>query len=168
MKNTPVKPITPFLLEEAEDLANRAGLLEQQIVNRIHFIMTSIFSLFNKKRAYWYFYGAGEGEVGNLWDNIDKLQVNVIIDECPGDAMVILLKDSSEWSLDDGFPTRWLYEDFEDELVDGKAKYELKEVQWKAEQKIKLQNIKKEQEKLAKAAKSKLSKEELQALKRTL
>ena len=47
-KIVPVKPVTPELVLEAKELANMAGALEEKIVDRIHYIMTSVFKLFNK------------------------------------------------------------------------------------------------------------------------
>ena len=168
MKITPVKTLTPELVAEAEDLVSRAGKLEEKITDRIHYIMTSIFKLFGKKSAYWYFYGAGEGEVGPLWAHYDKEMIGVVIDDCPGESMVILLKDGSEWGFDDGIPTRWLFEDFEEELTQGKKNYEEREITRKAAQKELAANKKLEDKKLIEGAKKKLSKKELEALRRSL
>lgn len=168
MKIAPVKVITPELVAEAEDLASRAGSLEEKITDRLHYIMLNIFNTFSKKDAYWYFYGAGEGEVGDLWRFYHEDSISVVVDNCPGESMVILLKDGSEWGLDDGIPTRWLYEDFEEELKQGKKKYEEKEAQRKLDAANKRKQSKEEAAKLAKIAKSKLSKKELAALKATL
>lgn len=162
------KPITPELVKEAEALAIRSGLLEEQIVDRINYIMQSIFKLFSKKNAYWYFYGAGEGEVGNLWAHYDQYHIDVVIDECPGESMVILLKDGTEWGFDDSIPTRWLFEDFETELTEGKKKYKELEETRKNTDKTKRLYQKEQDKKLAQVAKGKLTKKELAALKRSL
>ena len=163
-----VKPINQEMVKEAEELAAKAGKLEEKIVNRIHYIMTSIFKLFNKKTAYWYFYGAGEGEVGDLWSHFDKDSISIVIDNCPGESMVILLKDGSEWGFDDSIPTRWLYEDFEEELVEGKKKFIEKTSDLEAARIDKALQEKEEAKKLAVRAKAKLTKAELAALKKSL
>lgn len=163
-----VEPITPELIKEAEALAIQSGRLEEQIVDRINYIMESIFSLFSKKSAYWYFYGAGEGEVGNLWANYNQSHIDMVIDECPGESMVVLLKDGTEWGFDDSIPTRWLFEDFETELTEGKKKYKELEEDRKNTDKAKRLYQKEQNKKLAQVAKSKLTKKELAALKRTL
>lgn len=167
-KITPTKTITPDFVQEAKELARKSGGFDEQIVKRIHYIMLSIFNAFGKRNAYWYFYGAPEGEQGNLWRYFDEETIGVIVDDCPGDSMVIILNDGSEWGLEDSIPTRWLYEDFEAELHDGKRKYKELEVARKKAEKTKEANGKKNDAALAKAAKSKLSKAELLALKRTL
>jgi hypothetical protein len=41
----------------------------------------------------------------------------------------LLTKNNEEWGLDDEFPTRWLTEDFEEELVTGIEKLKLKRYQ---------------------------------------
>src|SRR5512135_1329026 len=168
MKITPVKPITPELVAEAEELATRLGKMEEKITDRIHYIMLSIFKLFSKKDAYWYFYGAGEGEVGPFWAHYDKDQIGVVIDNCPGETMVILLKNGDEWGFEDSIPTRWLFEDFEEELIQGKKKFEEREIARKAAQKELAVNKKLEDKKLIEGAKKKLSKKELEALRRSL
>ncbi len=79
--------------------------------------------------------------------------------------MIIVTKDGGEWSLEWGeFPTRWLFEDFEDEYKDGLKLY--KEKKEKAKVTAKANREKKEAErKVALAAVSKkLSKEEMQVL----
>lgn len=39
------------------------------------------------------------------------------------DNMAFIDKDGGEWGLEDGFPTRWLYEDFEEEYTNGLKLY---------------------------------------------
>jgi hypothetical protein len=168
MKIDHVKPLTVEMVDEAGDLAAKAGKLEEKIVDRIHYIMLNIFKLFSKKSAYWYFYGASEGEVGDLWKHFHQDSISVIIDNCPGESMEILLKDGSEWGFEDSIPTRWLYEDFECELIEGKKKYEEKEIARQLEEKNKRFQKKGEDQRLASAAKKKLTKEELRALKKVL
>jgi hypothetical protein len=167
-KVEPVDKITPELVAEAEELATKAGRLEEKIVDRLHYIVTSIFKLFNKKDAYWYFYGAAEGEVGDLWSHYDIDSISIVADNCPDDSMVILLKDGSEWGLDDGIPTRWLFEDFEQEVVNGKTLYEAKLKQHKANEKEKRFLQKEEDKKLVEIAKAKLTKKELAAIRKAL
>jgi hypothetical protein len=169
MKIIPIKPITPELVKEAEDLASKAGRLEERIIERIHYIMVSIFKTFNKKEAYWYFYGAEEGDVGDLWKHYNKDDINVVvINAVGGDKMIILLKDGSEWGFEDSIPTRWLFEDFEEELSEGKKKFKEKEESRKLAEQEKRRQKKDTDVAIAKVAKAKLSKKELAALKRTL
>jgi hypothetical protein len=129
--------------------------------------MVSIFDLFEQKDAYWYFYGAGEGEIGDLWRSYSRDEIDIITDRCP-EEMIVLLKDDSEWGLNDSIPTRWLFEDFEEELIEGKKKYEEKQRAKQAENKTKRTIKKAEIEKLIIEARSKLSKKEWIALKKSL
>ena len=163
-----IKPLSHELVAEAEEVSRRAENLEQSIIDRISYIMASVFKLFGKSKAYWWFNGASEGEVGSFWKNYDKEQISVIT-ECPsGEEMIILLKDGSEWGLVDGFPTRWLFEDFETEIKEGKQKYKEKEIIRKTELKKLSDRKKLEVEALIESAKSKLSKKELDAVKKFL
>lgn len=173
-----MKAISPSLVEEARDLANRAGKLEEQIVERIDFIVKSWFKIFDVKLDTWYFHGAGEGEVGNMWPRFDERDGHVwIITELARNKnggydskeMVIIDKDGGEWGWDDSIPVRWLYDDnFEEEIIKGKAEFEKREVERKAKQKELSAAKKLEDKKLIEEAKKKLSKKELAALRRSL
>jgi hypothetical protein len=86
-----------------------------------------------------------------------------------------LLKDGSEWSYEGLLPSRWLFEDFEDELIEGKQKFDekeklrklqLKEKKEKKKQKEALRSV--EDIKMMSELKKKLSPEELDILKRNL
>lgn len=164
-KINPVKPITPELVDEVTELYHKLGPLESKIIGRIHYIMLSIFNTFGQKNAYWYFYGAAEGEQGDFWRHYEKDAISIVFDNCPaGENMVILLKDGSEWRFDDSIPTRWLFEDFETELAEGKKKYQGKLKADKIAAQNKRFQQKQEDKKLAAAAKGKLTKQELSAL----
>jgi hypothetical protein len=168
MKAEKAAPLTTALVANAQELAKQSGILDEQIINRIHYIMVSVFNLFKKKDAYWYFYGAGEGEVGNLWSHYGSNEISIVADNCPGEEMVIIDKFGDDWGFGDSIPTRWLFEDFEKELTEGKLKYEQKELDRKAKQKAMSAEKKQEDLELIKIAKKKLSKAELAALKRSL
>lgn len=157
------KPITKDIVSEASELANKAGALEDIITNRIHYIMESIFNTFKANAAYWYFYGAGEGEQGDFWRQYSDEEICVVVDRC-SDELIILLNDKTEWSLCSSIPTRWLFEDFEEELKNGKIAFEEKILQKKKDQKTKAATLKANKAKLVAEAKKKLSKEELKAI----
>lgn len=82
--------------------------------------------------------------------------------------MVIITKDGGEWAWDSSIPLRWLFEDCEEEIINGKTLYDAKLKKKKEEAIVKKTLKKKLDETLAVQAKAKLSKEELAALKRTL
>lgn len=165
-------PITQELFSTWEKLSRETSKLESQIEKRIDYIVRTVYKTFNNKLSTWYFYGAGEGEMGNMKLAIDKDSFYIIVElERDRDGrynskeMVILLKDGSEWELEGEYPARWLFEDFEEELIQGKKKFEEK-LEEKAKKK-KEHALAQKQKKLALAesAKAKLTKEELKALK---
>lgn len=167
------KVITKQLVEQWKTVSQQAGVFEDQIVNRIDYIVKTIFKTFDQKLEYWYFYGAGEGEVGTLRINDDYFSVITELGrnrnrDYDSQQMVILLKDGSEWGFDGSYPTRWLFEDFEKELIDGKKKFEEKEIARKLKQKEISAAKEQEDESLIEAAKKKLSKKELAAIRRSL
>lgn len=150
-------------------LKKDVGRIEDEIVNRISYVWYTINNAFGNEVDTWYFDDAGEGEVGNL-DIDDSFVSSIQTDykkKSTGD-MAILLKDGSEFGFYSEFPTRWLFEDFEQELIEGKKKYEEQEVARKEAEKIKRQRQKAKTLVLADQAKLKLSKEELAALKKIL
>lgn len=162
-------------INEYNRLNQEIGKYEGQIIDRIDYILYFMFNLFGNNLETWYFDGAGEGQMGNLSDNMNNHSINIIT-ECDrrrySDVIykdiVIIDKDNKEWSYEGDLPKRWLFEDFEAELVEGKRKYEEVEAARKIKEKETRKAKKEKDQKLAEAAKSKLSKEELAALKRTI
>lgn len=165
--------VTKELVKQWKTVSLQAGALEDKIVDRIDYIIKTIFKTFDQKLEYWYFYGAGEGEVGRL--RIDGDSFSVITElarnrngDYNSQQMVILLKDGSEWGFDGEYPTRWLFEEFEKELTDGKKKFEEQEIARKLKQKeLSVAKNQKDQS-LIESAKKKLSKKELAAILRSL
>jgi hypothetical protein len=152
----------------------KIGAEEEKIYNRITDIHRTICKEFGDTLDTWYFYGAEEGEIGDLWgnlgdDSIDRMEVEIImVPNKPSSDYSdykIIDKHGKELDLSSSIPTRWLYEDFEKELSEGSKKY----VQQKADKKRMAaeRRLKKKEEKkiLIEAAKKKLTKQELTALK---
>jgi len=147
---------------------------KETIVGRIHYILEFLFKSFNAEGDLqtWYFDGADEGEMGELVFDDDYIH-NIIL--CAPadiqDSIKLILKDGSEFSLDGTLPTRWLTEDFEDEVIQGIEKYkqhEANKAKVKEAKKAakKLQDIKDKQE--FEIIKLKLSNEELRILRKYL
>lgn len=99
--------------------------LEEKILDRIDHVLHTIFKVFDVKLKYWYFDGAGEGEVGNLFAYLgDEYVTGLHIEAAKYIDMVILNKYGEEISLGGDFPTRWLFDNnFEKEIIKGKAAY---------------------------------------------
>jgi hypothetical protein len=156
--------ITHELISEWKAATKVAGKLENKIIDRLGYVVNFLFKTFKRRLETWYFVDAPEGGMGEfVYDDHDIW----VVTETPGhsyDDMTIIDKDGEVWSFEGIIPTRWLFEDFEQEVVEGKKKYEEQEEARKNTEK----NKKLRQKELAQAAKKKLTKEELSALKRTL
>lgn len=155
-------------LDEYWRLSLLAGGYSGKILDRITYVLRAIYKEFGAELDYWYFDGAGEGEVGDLDSHLDKDSIHsfMIFTKEPyeGDEMFAKLDDGTYAEFGYDFPTRWLYEDFEDELSRGVAivKQEaLDEEKKKAEKKA---AKKAEKERLKASAASKLTPEERKAL----
>jgi hypothetical protein len=164
-KNELVKKsaINKELLANADKLKTELSVLEDKITDRIDYIVKYCFG----KIDTWYFEGAQEGSNGDLWENIKYKEVEGIIissgerfPERTKRDLIIINADGGEINLYDSFPKRWLFEDFEKEVDEGKIKYEKKQLEKKNKR-----NEKKDKTKsLAKSAAEKLSKDELAAI----
>lgn len=166
------KPISKSDVEKWQLVSNEASLLEDVITNRITYILTKWFEAFGGTVNTWYFDGANEGEIGNLFeymnnDIIWNIRVDMEIYPKSNDrsAFVIIDRFGSEYQWQNEIPTRWLFEDFEQEIFDGKTAFEEAEKHRKEKSKLAKSMSKKKQRELAEQAKAKLTKEELKALK---
>ena len=151
---------------------NHSARLENIIIERLSYIVHTIYNIFGYQVNTWYFDDAKEGEVGDLNNHIYNDYINNIIVECKSlkkdPAIIIFDKNRFEWEKDLGIPVRWLFENFEQEIIDGKKKFEEKEAARKAKNKEQSAKQKLEDQELINSAKSKLSKKELAALRRSL
>lgn len=144
------------------------SLLEDEITDRITCILQTWLNVFGKKLHCWYFDDAEEGEVGDLIRHFSDEEISGMIIKMPTEhafGLTILDKYGKPLSLNGSIPTRWLYEDFEEEIVQGKAAYEARNKEKKEQNKLLKQAKKREQLELIKSAKSKLSPKEIKALK---
>lgn len=157
-----------------------ADAYEEVISERIGYVIKTVFNTFGKKISTWYYEDAPEGGMGSLQKAFNSGErdgsIRVVVEkDAPygerhsfGD-MDALLEGDIEWDFSYGeFPERWLFEDFEQELIDGKKKFEEKEAARKLKAKEAKSKQTKEDKKLADQVKSKLSKKELAALRRVL
>jgi hypothetical protein len=165
--------ITQELFSDWERLHKEISSLESQMEDRIDYIIRSVFKEFGNRLSTWYFPGAEEGEVGSMKYAVDKDYFTVETDcleryessKSGYKEMTILLKDGTRWSFEGMYLTRWLFEDFEEELVQGKKKYEEKLEEEAKKKKERALARKQKKVLLAESAKAKLTKEELKALK---
>jgi hypothetical protein len=170
-----MKPLTKNQITQWEESLAVTSALESVIEDRIGYVIKVWVEAFGGKLTNWYFYGAGENEVGDLKDHMWTDSVHSLHIECNPNIkcndrhdMVILTKDGGEWAWDSSIPIRWLFEDCEEEIVKGKALYEEKLKKKTEDAAIKKSLKKKLDSALAEKAKAKLTPEELRALKKVL
>jgi len=165
-----LKKVPAFTKEFLYDTAKKTEELEKnakEIFKRCTYIISYIFSVFNVKNHYFWFNDNDSYYEFDMVLSLYKNKYNTIfystgsksLGKSPSDCMII---DCNEDEADvwQSFPKRWLFEDFEQELTNGKNKFE---------EKIKAQEIlfkTKESKKkdLISSAKKKLTKEERKAL----
>ena len=132
-------PVTKSMIDElrTSDSRSRCNEIESLIERRTEEIMENIFKVFLRHDAWWsweYYEGDGSPPDFDFEENIDNDgYIKLYVETCG--EMVVTLKDETELGLDEGFPIRWLWEDYEKELIDGKEK-------WKRKQEIKKQMLK--------------------------
>jgi hypothetical protein len=158
----------------ALEAQNTVAMYEDKIVNRITYILHKFFAIWDLKLDTWYFDDAEEGEVGNLWRNMDSQTIGRLVVDLTKESQrkwadpIFVDKYGVEYEWCNEIPTRWLFEDFEKEVIEGKKKFEEQEAVRKAKQKARSQKQKEEDAKLLEVVKQKLSPKELAALRRSL
>ena len=174
-KGYKMKKLTKEYVSNTYEEVCAAACKEERIHDRITYILKKVCQEFGDELSTWYFYEAGEGELGNLWKyfNDETTISGIVIDietkplaresELDGDY-VIIDKYGDEFCIGDEIPTRWLYEDFEKELSGGKVKYIQNQADKKRADAEKSLKKKKEQQELIVSAKKKLTKSELAAI----
>ena len=165
-------PLGKTFVKEWEDARRTADALEGSIIDRIDYVLKVWFKAFDCELKNWYFEGAEESSMGDLHCNDDSIY-SIHIDNFKGDKvphndMIIIDKDGGEYGWESEIPLRWLFEDCEQEIVEGRKKYEKREAFRKESLKTKRAKQKAEDLALADGAMAKLSKKELAALKKVL
>jgi len=145
--------------------------MEEEVIDRISYVVQKICDVFEAELNTWFFDDAEEGEVGSVKNHINSTEVYdyvIDIDNQNNIHFIILDKDGKKLDISDQFPRRWLHEDFEKELIEGKSSFLKTEQERKEKQKLSREIKKANDLKMLEKAKKKLSKEELAALKRAL
>jgi hypothetical protein len=138
-----------------------------KITDRMNYIIRRCIEIVGGKLDWWDWLGDGDYEdraSGDFVQSYDKDQLSIRAEWDIKREIIFLDKNGNEWGLAEGVPTRWLYEDFEEEFTNGLKAYKEKEIRQK--EKTKENRVKKAEEKkvLVKQAASKLTKEERKAL----
>jgi len=160
-----MEPISKNLYNQWKEANDLVVKLEEDIIARIDYIIKSVFNIFGQKLITWYF----EKDDMPLSHSIDGFYISEITTEVsmsePRKDMVIFLKGGFTCDLRHEFPTYWLFENFEEEVINGRKQYE----EMQSKKKAAAQNdIAKQQieDEIIKSIEVKLSKDEWDALKR--
>jgi hypothetical protein len=163
-----MKPITETDFEKWEKARRELGRREDVIVERLTDIINRLCSIFGETLHTWYIEGASEGTVGDitylfLGDGPD-ISFSWMIIESDHHNQWMAVIDGHDIDLRYGFPRRWLYEDFEDELKKGIEDHILLKEKEREKKKKQRASRTKKKNKLVASAKAKLTTEEQKAL----
>ena len=159
------EPITKDVVEKMNAAYKAYEEYEKQITNRVDYVIKTIAKIFGTKLE-WYDWSNGGGETDGHFEprliSGNSFQLDGAMKK--RGEMVAITKDG-EWEFTwMEIPTRFLYENFEQELEDGIKKFKEQEEARKIKEKeIRIQK-EIDRQKLLEAAKQKLSKEERKAL----
>lgn len=170
-----MKPLQKDFFEIKAKLEKELAPLDGALQDRLEYIFKQIFKTFGASFSYWYIDGAEEGELGDLNKVVSHgdISMGCVIFGFKGDSArnegtipsrFCIMLDGGEWGFDDSIPIRWLYENFEEELAEGKEAYLQRQLEEKKAATEKLLEKKKKAAELISSAKKKLSKEERKAL----
>jgi len=160
--------ITHEQFQEALQVQRKAYALIDSVDTRCDEIVRKLCNIYGKKLSWWiYSNGAGEDKGDGFFD-VDEYK-NAVETKLHGKTNGWIndfdcIIDGDTWDLAQSFPSKFLYEDFEAEVVEGKKLHEKMEEKRKVRDHQKRAKKKLRQEEVLQAAKSKLSKEELKAL----
>jgi len=170
-------PLTSETIAAAKEAMTNLHVYEKAINERVEYVIKTIYETFGLK-VEWWDYGIQSHHdneyASDIWSELfgknnkgiefSVMEAKSIDGEGYPDRFIILNEESKEQSLDHYFPLRWLTEEFEPELKDGKKRWD----DQVAAKKAKETEAKSKKDDLAKTAKAKLSKSELEALKASL
>lgn len=130
------KPITQKDVTKWEDLIKKADKAGEKILNRLDYIIRFCCDLWDTEIDFWNFNTIDDDELETpekmpTWLDIDPSSTETIDMPSIYDGTrwartyewMVLDDEGNEVSLE-SFPTRWLYEDFEDELRKAKQDYD--------------------------------------------
>lgn len=164
-------PLTKEFFNNWLNIRKESERLEARIIERMSYIIHKSCQMFGNSVSTWFFEDVSEREVGNVCNAIigTEFTPSLIFSNIKHSSMCVILNDESEINLiQDGFPVRWLFEDFEREIAEGKEKYRQKEITRNTELNRLSEEKRIRQLELVKSAKEKLSREELEAVKKYL
>lgn len=165
-----MSPLDKNLIKERDKLMTQVYAINKQFNSRMEYIFDTIKRIFDIKYFSWEYADCDDRcsecddyshHSRSFWGAYENNKINIHFHK-DYKNLSFLNKDGVKYNIiQEGIPSSWLFEDFEQELEDGVKK--LKE--YYSEQSAKLQQIKddkkKKKEALLESIKSKLSEEEL-------
>jgi hypothetical protein len=170
MENTMEKQVPKLAesdIQAAVDAWKLYTLASSKLTDRMDYIIRRCIEIAGGKLGWWDWLGDGDYEdraSGDFMQSYDKDQLSIRAEWDIKREIIFLDKNGGEWGLCDGIPTRWLYEDFEEEFSNGLKAYKEKEKQQKEKAKENKQKREQEKKALITTATAKLSKEERKLL----
>lgn len=175
-KPSKVSALTEQTITKAEQALDKLNEYEKEIDERVGYIIKTIYSTFGMQVDY-HLYGTqseyNDEYASTLWTelfnggiwgskNHKTIKFSVSFKKSPKSApdCIILTEDGKKIDLTNDFPIRWLTEEFEDELAEGKKRRDDKDnehAEAKKAEKIATES-------LVKKARAKLTNDELKAL----
>ncbi len=123
------EPILPSLLDQRQAIRRELRQSSDAIIDRLTYIFKKIARVCDFEFFDWNVIGANEGEYGviDLLFSNDKIRsYQVEFSELRGlhyDAVVPIILNGRTIDLKYSFPKRWMFENFENELVEGRRLY---------------------------------------------
>lgn len=161
-----VLPLTQGDLTAAEQAYNLWASTENKIANRVSYIIRTIAKIFGGKIEWWDWKNGG-GEVNGHFEfsMLNGKEFQLDGSKKGGEMDWVSTLKEGEWEFTWlAFPTRFIWEDFEDEVRNGIEKFKESERINAEKEKLRKQEKLSKKQQLLESAKSKLTKEELKAL----
>ncbi len=165
-----MKALPKNIFAKKEEILKELSPIDAAIEDRFDYILKTVWKTFGFTLATWYVDDDREGEVGNVCDLIYDSNINLggIVYDCSDRQHIKtpfnIVLGTIKYDLRQDLPYEWLFKDFESELIEGKKMFsEWKETTAKNKAAKRLEK-EKMKEIAMQSVKSKLSKEELQAL----
>ncbi len=152
------------IIVRRKQIASQLDSIDVDISARVDYILNFIYKAFGVELSNWYYQGASEGQDGFFEPHMFLDEFYVYKEPGLPDDGVFLDKDGGEWGLEEGIPSRWLFEDFEEELTSGIEKLKAHKADKKVQAAKKALAKAEEEKKLVDSIKNKLTPAELKAL----
>lgn len=153
------------------DSISRKNEIESAIEDRTQNIIEEVAKAFKKSNYWWAweYYSNSDDDPPNF-----DPKGNIDLDDKGYGTLIYSLNDvgcnlyyldeeGREWSLAEGCPITWLWDDFKEELIKGIGRYKQQEVKNKEAAKIRREELKQLKQQYTQSARQKLTPEELWA-----